>query len=206
MSRIDTFVDGAVLSPSPSRPGAITVQPGWSRNARADRERSGRLRLWRADSMTCAGRRGLRSFTFSSESINGGRTRTRSRSLSVVSRSGCRLSGRRIGGVRCRLTGSCGWSRCRTAAIEVLPGWEWQPDPANAVWRQQHTQITAWLATHGPNPSDKSVDPHERRASRWLRQQQATHQTGGLTVGKPGRGHAAPGVVDDLGLVNDHPA
>ena len=114
MSRIDTFVDGAVLSPSPSRPGAITVQPGWSRNARADRERSGRLRLWRVrDSMTCAGRRGLRSFTFSSESINGGRTRTRSRSLSVVSRSGCRLSGRRIGGVRCRLTGSCGWSRCR---------------------------------------------------------------------------------------------
>lgn len=69
----------------------------------------------------------------------------------------------------------------RTAAIEVLPGWEWQPDPAAAVWRQQHTQITAWLATHGPNPDIQSVDPHERRASRWLRQQQATHQTGGLT-------------------------
>ena len=69
----------------------------------------------------------------------------------------------------------------RTAAIQVLPGWEWQPDPAAAVWRQQHTQITAWLAKHGPNPSEQSVDPHERRAARWLRQQQAAHQTGGLT-------------------------
>ena len=69
----------------------------------------------------------------------------------------------------------------RTAAIEALPGWEWQPRPVDAHWRRQHTEMTAWLAEHGTDPSIDSADPRERRAFRWLSQQRATHRAGGLT-------------------------